>query len=89
MGQMRNKNPVKHGLTGFYESSWGAVYGGEAGIRTLGRLLTYAGFQDRYIQPALSPLQRRAILLNNATVDNKKPRYIAVSRFFLKSVFSY
>ena len=30
---------------------------GETGIRTLGKLLTYAGFQDRYIQPALSPLQ--------------------------------
>ena len=25
--------------------------GGEAGIRTLDRLLTYAGFQDRCIQP--------------------------------------
>ena len=27
------------------------VNGGEAGIRTLDRLLTYAGFQDRCIQP--------------------------------------
>ena len=27
------------------------LIGGEAGIRTLDRLLTYAGFQDRCIQP--------------------------------------
>ena len=27
------------------------VFGGEAGIRTLDRLQTYAGFQDRCIQP--------------------------------------
>ncbi len=27
------------------------ISGGEAGIRTLDRLLTYAGFQDRCIQP--------------------------------------
>ena len=29
----------------------GKESGGEAGIRTLDRLLTYAGFQDRCIQP--------------------------------------
>ncbi len=29
--------------------------GGEAGIRTLGGLITHAGFQDRCIQPALPP----------------------------------
>jgi len=33
-------NTKKHPTGCFYR------YGGEAGIRTLGRLLTYAGFQD-------------------------------------------
>ncbi len=30
-------------------------YGGGTGIRTLGRLLTYAGFQDQCFQPLSHP----------------------------------
>ena len=31
------------------------MYGGESGIRTLGRLQTYNGFQDRRLQPLSHP----------------------------------
>ena len=43
---MVGKKHKNHVLRGFLRNS-----GGEAGIRTLDRLLTYAGFQDRCIQP--------------------------------------
>ena len=61
-------------------------FGGGIGIRTLDRLLTYAGFQDRCIQPLCHPtvvvaliIQRRNLRTSNNYAFLSEPPSVFVS----------
>src|SRR3990167_6356407 len=50
--------------------AWGFVlYGGRPGIRTLGTLLTFDGFQDRCIQPLCQPSSFFCSLCKRAAIN--------------------